>query len=59
MPIARNAAILAKLARLQKLADDHFDHDHDHDAINWGHIGYLGQAEAGLDELLVIFDGDD
>ncbi len=54
--LARTAAIHAKLERLQQLADDHFGHDHD--AINWGHVGDLGRAEAGLDELLAILGGN-
>ena len=52
---ARTAAINAKLARLQQLADDHFGHDPD--AISWGHVGDLGRVEPGLDELLAITDG--
>jgi hypothetical protein len=55
--LARTAAIHAKLERLQRLADDHFGHDPD--AIRWGHVGDLGRVEAGLDELLAIFDGDE
>lgn len=35
--LTRTAAIHAKLARLQRLADDHFGHDPD--AIHWGHVG--------------------
>ncbi len=55
--LARTAAIHAKLARLQQLADDHFGHGPD--AIHWGHVGDLGRVETGLDELLVIFgDGE-
>ena len=54
--LARTAAIHAKLERLQQLADDHFGHDPD--AINWGHVGDLGRVEAGLGELLAIFDGE-
>ena len=53
--IAHTAAVHAKLARLQQLADDHFGHDPN--AINWGHVGDLGRVEAGLDELLTIIDG--
>lgn len=41
--LARTAAIHAKLARLQQLADDHFGHDPD--AIHWGHVGDLGRVE--------------
>lgn len=52
--LARAAAIHTKLARLQQLADDHFGHDPE--AIHWGHVGDLGRVEAGLDELLAIFD---
>ena len=52
----RTTAIHAKLARLQQLADDHFGHDPD--AIHWGHVGDLGRADAGLDELLAIFGGN-
>lgn len=52
--LARTASIHAKLERLQQLADDHFGHDPD--AIHWGHVGDLGHVEAGLDELLAIFD---
>jgi hypothetical protein len=54
---ARTAAIHAKLERMQQLADDHFGHDPD--AIHWGHVGDLGQVEAGLDELLAIFSDDE
>lgn len=54
--ISRTAAIHAKLARLQQLADDHFGHDAD--AINWGHVGDLGRVDAALDDLLAIF-GDE
>lgn len=53
--LARRAAIHAKLARLQQLADDHFGHDPE--AIHWGHAGDLGRVEAALDDLLAIFDG--
>lgn len=53
--LARTAAIHAKLARLQQLADDHFGHDPE--AIHWGHAGDLGRVEAALDDLLAIFDG--
>lgn len=55
--LARNAAIHAKLERLQQLADDHFGHDPD--TSHWGHVGDLGRVEAGLDELLAIFGGDE
>ena len=55
--LARTAAIRTKLERLQNLADDHFGHNLD--AINWGHVGDLGRVEAGLDELLAIFGGDE
>ena len=55
--LACTAAIHAKLERLQQLADDHFGHDPD--AINWGHVGDLGRVEAGLDDLLAIFGGDE
>ena len=48
--IARTAAIHAKLAQLQQLADDHFGHDADN--INWGHVGDLGRVEAALDEIM-------
>ena len=54
--LAHTAAIHAKLARLQQLADDHFGHNRD--AINWGHVGDFGRLEARLDELLTIFTGD-
>ena len=54
--LARTAAIHAKLARLQQLADDHFGHDAD--AINWGHVGDLGRVDAALDDLLAIFGGE-
>ena len=54
--LARAAAIYAKLARLQQLADEHFGHDPD--AINWGHVGDLGQVDAALDKLLAIFGGE-
>jgi hypothetical protein len=53
--LARTAAIRVKLERLQQFADDHFGHDPD--AINWGHVGDLGQVEAGLGELLAFFEG--
>ena len=53
--LARNAAIHAKLERLQQLADDHFGHDPD--AIHWGHVGDLGRVDQALDDLLAIFDG--
>lgn len=52
--LARAAAIHIKLARLQQLADDHFDHDPD--AIHWGHVGDLGRVDQALDDLLAIFD---
>ncbi len=55
--LARTAAIHAKLELLQQLADDHFGHDPD--VIHWGHVGDLGRVEAGLDELLAIFDGNE
>jgi len=55
--LARTATIHAKLERLQQLADDHFGHDPD--VVNWGHVGDLGRVEAGLDELLAIFGGDE
>lgn len=54
--LAHTAAIHAKLERLQQLADNHFGYDPD--TINWGHVGDLGRVEAGLDELLAIFNGD-
>ena len=54
--LARAAAIHAKLARLQQLADDHFGHDPD--AIHWGHVGDLGRLETALDDLLAIFGGE-
>ena len=50
----RAAAIQNKLAQLQKLADDHFNHDPD--AIDWGHVGDLGRVEAGLDGFLAMFE---
>ena len=53
--LARTAAIHTKLARLQRLTDNHFGHDPD--TINWGHVGDLGRVEAALDDLLAIFDG--
>jgi hypothetical protein len=55
--LARTAAIHAKLERLQQLANEHFGHDPD--ALHWGHVGDLGLIEAGLDELLSIFGGDE
>ena len=55
--LAHTAAIHAKLERLQQLADDHFGHDPD--TIHWGHGGDLGRVEAGLDEFLAIFGGDE
>ena len=51
----RTAAIQNKLAQLQKLADDHFNHDPD--AIDWGHVGDLGRVDARLDDLLAMFVG--
>jgi len=53
--LARTAAIHAKLARLQQLADDHFGHDPD--AVHRGHVGDLERVEQALDELLAIYDG--
>ena len=53
--LARAAAIHIKLARLQQLADDHFDHDPE--AIQWSHVGDLGRVDQELDDLLAIFDG--
>lgn len=50
---ARTMQIHAKLARLQKLADDHFGHDPD--AVRWGHVGDLGRVEQAIDDLLAIF----
>ena len=55
--LTRTAAIHAQLERLQQLADDHFGHDPD--TIHWGHRGDLGRVEAGLDEFLAIFGGDE
>ena len=52
--LARAAAIHIQLARLQRLADDHFGHDPD--AIHWGHVGDLGRVDQALDDLLAIFD---
>ena len=52
--LARSAAIHAKLAQLQQLANEHFGHDPD--SIHWGHVGDLGRVEAGLDELLAGLD---
>ncbi len=49
--------ILDKIEALRQLTDDHFGHDPD--AIHWGHVGDLGRVEAGLDELLAIFGGDE
>ena len=54
--LGRTVAIHAKLERLQQLAEDHFGHDPD--AIHWGHVGDIGRVEAGLDELLAIFNGN-
>jgi hypothetical protein len=51
---ARTAQIHAKLARLQRLTDNHFGRDPD--AAHWGHVGDLGRVEQALDELLAIFD---
>lgn len=48
--LAKAAAIQAKLAQLQQLADDHFGHDADN--INWGHVGDLARIEAALDEII-------
>lgn len=55
--LARSAVIHAKLERLRQLVDHHFGYDPD--AIHWGHVGDLGRVEAGLDELLAIFGGDE
>lgn len=52
--LARTAAIHSKLEELQALAEDHFGHNPD--AIDWSHVGDLGRVEAGLDELLAIFE---
>ena len=52
--LERYAAISAKLERLQDLADEHFGHDPEN--INWGHVGDLGRVDAGLNELLAIFE---
>ncbi|MBK7665438.1 MAG: hypothetical protein IPJ21_18245 [Sterolibacteriaceae bacterium] len=54
-PNARTAEIHAELARLQRLADDHFGHDTD--AVLWGHVGDLGRVEEALGDLLAIFAG--
>jgi len=54
--LARTAAIHAKLARLQQLADDRFSHNLD--AINWGHVGDLGRVDTALDDLLAILSGE-
>ena len=54
--LARIAAIHAKLAQLQQLANDHFGHTPE--AIHWGHVGDLGRVETALDELLAIFEGE-
>ena len=48
--LAKTAAIQAKIAQLQQLADDHFKHDADN--INWGHVGDLDRIEAALDEII-------
>ena len=55
--LASTTAIHAKLKRLLQLANDHFGHAPD--AIHWGQVGDFGRVEAGLDELLAIFSGDD
>lgn len=52
--LQRTAAIRHQIEALQQLADDHFDHDPE--AIHWGHVGDLGRVEAGLDEVLAIFN---
>lgn len=52
--LERYATINAKLERLQELADEHFGHDPEN--IHWGQVGDLGRVEAGLDELLAIFE---
>lgn len=54
--LGRTAAIHVKLARLKKLADDHFGHDPD--GINWGQVGDLDRVDQALDDLLAIFDGE-
>ena len=54
--LAKTAAIQAKLARLQQIADDHFGHNPN--AINWGHVGDMDRVEAGLEELLAVFGSD-
>ena len=48
--LAKAVAIQAKIAQLQQLADNHFNHDADN--INWGHVGDLGRIEAALDEII-------
>lgn len=50
---ARTTQIHAKLARLQRLTDDHFGHDPN--AIHCGHVGDLGRVEPALDEFLANF----
>jgi len=52
--LQRNAAIRSKIEALQQLADNHFGHDPD--TIHWGHVGDLGRVDAGLDEVLAIFN---
>lgn len=52
--LQRTAAIRSKIEALQQLADDHFAHDPD--VIHWGHVGDLGRVDAGLAEVLDIFN---
>lgn len=53
--VARTAALHAKLAPLQQLADNHFGHGPE--AVHWGHVGDLGRAETALHDLHAVFDG--
>ena len=52
--LERYAAICSQIEALQQLADDHFGNNPD--AIHWGHVGDLGRVEAGLDDVLAIFN---
>ena len=56
--LQRLPMILDKIVALRQLASSGY-FDHKPDAINWGHVGDLGRVEAGLDELLAIFGGDE
>jgi len=52
--LERYAAICRQIEALQQLAEDHFGHNPD--TLHWGHVGDLGRVEAGLDDVLAIFN---